>query len=66
MALGGLRLRTAVLALVDLEECTYAEVAEILAIPMGTVMSRLCRARAALRTTLADTQGAGVRMQRIK
>lgn len=45
-----------VLALVDLEECTYAEVAEILAIPVGTVMSRLCRARAAMRETLADTQ----------
>lgn len=43
-----------VVALVDLEECSYAEVAEILSIPIGTVMSRLCRARAALRTMLAD------------
>ncbi len=42
-----------VLALVDLEECSYAEAAEILAIPMGTVMSRLCRGRAALRQALS-------------
>lgn len=45
-----------VLALVDLEECTYAEAAEILAIPIGTVMSRLCRGRATLRGLLADAQ----------
>lgn len=43
-----------VMALVDLEECSYAEVATILSIPIGTVMSRLCRARASLRDTLAD------------
>lgn len=34
-----------VITLVDLEECSYAEVADILEIPVGTVMSRLCRAR---------------------
>lgn len=43
-----------VLALVDLESCSYAEVAQILAIPIGTVMSRLSRARAALRVTLTE------------
>ncbi len=41
-----------VITLVDLEELSYAEVARILEIPIGTVMSRVCRARNALRALL--------------
>lgn len=43
-----------VLTLVDLEELSYIEVAEILAIPVGTVMSRLCRARTAMKSLLKE------------
>jgi RNA polymerase sigma-70 factor (ECF subfamily) len=39
-----------VLLLVAVEEMSYAEAAAVLAIPAGTLMSRLARARAALRS----------------
>ncbi len=41
-----------VVTLVDIEGCSYAEVGGILGVPVGTVMSRLCRARQALRQRL--------------
>ncbi|MFM2119864.1 MAG: hypothetical protein RL722_1332 [Pseudomonadota bacterium] len=44
----------AVLLLVVVEELSYAEVAEVLGIPPGTVMSRLSRARAAMRLAMED------------
>jgi RNA polymerase sigma-70 factor (ECF subfamily) len=55
-----------VLALVDLKGCTYAEVSSILAIPIGTVMSRLFRARATLRDTLADMRSAPPALRQVK
>lgn len=45
--------RAAVL-LVDVEEFAYKEAAEILGVPIGTVMSRLSRGRKALREQLAE------------
>jgi len=42
-----------VLMLIDLEACRYTEVADILGIPVGTVMSRLSRARQKLKQLLA-------------
>lgn len=58
-----------VLTLVDLEEFGYADVADILAIPVGTVMSRLSRARASLKLMLdqaAKQHGAQPALRRVK
>ena len=49
---------SSVLLLVAVEGHTYAETAEILDIPVGTVMSRLSTARQKLKTALADQKGA--------
>lgn len=40
------------LLLVCMEQLSYAEVAEVMQVPVGTVMSRVCRARAAMRQFL--------------
>ncbi|TCK19445.1 RNA polymerase sigma-70 factor (ECF subfamily) [Thiogranum longum] len=45
-----------VISLVDLEGCTYIEVAGILDVPIGTVMSRLSRARKALKAKLLNDE----------
>jgi RNA polymerase sigma-70 factor (ECF subfamily) len=43
-----------VLVLAAVEELRYEEIAEVLSIPIGTVMSRLSRARARLRRSVGD------------
>ena len=47
-----------VLVLRELEEMSYAEIADVLEIPLGTVMSRLARARCALKALTANPPGA--------
>jgi RNA polymerase sigma-70 factor (ECF subfamily) len=43
-----------VVLLVDVEEFSYKEAADILSVPIGTVMSRLSRGRKMLREKLTD------------
>ncbi len=47
----------ALVALVCVNGASYKEAAETLSIPMGTVMSRLARARKALFEALAEAEG---------
>lgn len=44
-----------VVQLVDVEEMSYKEAAEVLDVPLGTIMSRLHRARSRLRRSLRGT-----------
>lgn len=58
-----------VITLIALQGYAYEEVADILAIPVGTVMSRVCRARQNLKLFLRDlstTPGDTSRIRRIK
>lgn len=52
------------LVLRELEGLSYRELAEVIGIPIGTVMSRLSRAREALRGALDDTPTSPVRPSR--
>jgi RNA polymerase sigma-70 factor (ECF subfamily) len=45
-----------VLAMFYFEECSYREISEKLDLPMGTVMSRLARAKGHLRSKLFETE----------
>ena len=46
------------LLLCEVEEMSYQEIGEVLSIPIGTVMSRLARARKSVRKSLLGTPGA--------
>lgn len=46
------------LLLCEVEEMSYQEIADVLSIPIGTVMSRLARARKAVRESILSLSGA--------
>jgi RNA polymerase sigma-70 factor (ECF subfamily) len=45
-----------VLVLREFEELSYQEIARVIGIPIGTVMSRLARARSTLKSLLVDAE----------
>jgi len=53
-----------VVVLRDMEYLSYREIAEIADIPIGTVMSRLARARKRLQVSLADRMGREMEIKR--
>ena len=55
-----------VLLLAAVEELRYEEIAIALGIPIGTVMSRLSRAREKLRNAFADTPGSPAELKVVK
>lgn len=53
-----------VLLLVDVDQLTYSEAADVLGVPVGTVMSRLNRARGRVRKQLRPGFAAAMREKR--
>ena len=56
----------AVILLVTIEEMSYADAAETLGVPVGTVMSRMSRARARLREALSGEAAPVVHLRSVK
>jgi RNA polymerase sigma factor (sigma-70 family) len=56
----------AVLLLVGVEELSYAEVAKVTGVPVGTVMSRLSRARERMRELMDEPAKAAPALRRMK
>ena len=50
-----------IIILRELEDCSYKEIADVVGVPIGTVMSRLARARKQLQEILTAESGPGER-----